>query len=111
MTRGATFDFYSGVLEHVWPALFDVALRAGFPAALPQRRAVRSAMRIVAVRTLHRSFGNAMVRGQRELRLDVAVASIAQFRLRLNELAFVQPTHLRREFGDVEKVALRGAHA
>ena len=111
VARRAAFDFHGGVLEDKRPAFFDVALRAGFPAALPQRGAVRSAMRIVAVRALHRAFGNAVVRGQRELRLDVAVASVAQFRLRLDQLAFVQPAHLRREFGDIEKVALRGAQA
>src|ERR1700681_3566773 len=84
VTSSTAFNFYGGVLEDIWPAFFNVALRAGFPAPLPQRGAVRSAMRIVAVRALHCAFGDAVVRGQRELRLDVAVTSVAQFRLRLN---------------------------
>jgi len=49
------------------------------------------------------------MRGQRELRLDIAVALVAKFRLRFAQLAVVEPAGLLGQFGDVEEVALRGA--
>ena len=107
----AALDFHRGVFKDKRPALFDVALRAGLPAALAQRSAVRSAMGVVAVRTFHRTFRNPMMRGQSELRLDIAVASVAQFRLRLNELAIVQPAVFFRQFRHIEEVPLRRAQA
>ena len=51
-----------------------------------------------------------MMRGQRELCLNVAVALIAEFRLRLRQLAVVQPAVLFRELGYVEEIALSGAY-
>lgn len=66
-------------------------------------------MGIVAVRTFHRAFGNAVMRGQRELRLDIAVALVAKLRLRFAQLAVVQPAALLGQLGHVEEVALRGA--
>ena len=49
------------------------------------------------------------MRGQCELGLDVPVALVAQFRLRLAQLAVVQPAGLLGQFGHVEEVALRSA--
>ena len=49
------------------------------------------------------------MRGQSELGLDIAMASVAQFRLRLDQLAVVQPAGLFRQLGYIEEVALRCA--
>ena len=73
----AALDFHRGVFEYKRPAFFNVALGAGFPAALAERSPVGRAMRIVTVRTFHRAFGNSMVGGQSELSLDVTVAPVA----------------------------------
>ena len=67
-------------------------------------------MRIVAVRTVQGAFGNAVMRGQRELSLDVSVALIAQLRLGLHQLAVMKPAILLGKPGHVEEIALRGAN-
>ena len=109
VARRAAFHFYGRVLEDKGSTLLGVTLGAGFPAALAERGPVRSAVGIVAVSTIHRAFRNTMVRGQSELRLNVAVTSVAQFRLRLDELAIVQPAGLFRQLRHIEEVPLRRA--
>ena len=109
VTRRTAFDFHGGMLEDKRSAFLDVALRAGFPAALAERGPVRSAVGIVTVGTIHRAFRDTMMRRQSELRLNVAVTSIAQFRLRLDELAIVQPAGLFRQPRHIEEVPLRRA--
>ena len=52
-----------------------------------------------------------MVCRQRELHLDVAVALIAQLRLRLDKLTGVQPAVLLRQLGHIEEVGLRRSYA
>ena len=81
VTGRTAFDFHRGVFEDKRSSLFDVALRAGLPAALPQRGPVGSAVRVMAVRAFHGAFGNAVMGGQRELGLNVAMASVAQVHL------------------------------
>src|SRR5258706_15648911 len=51
------------------------------------------------------------MRGQRKLRLDVAMASETQFRLRFDELAVVQPPGLFGKLRYVEEIGLRYANA
>ena len=100
VARGTSLDFDGGVLKDEWAALFDVALRAGLPSRLAQRRAIGIAVSVVAIRAFQRAFGNPMMRRQRELRLNVDVASIAQLGLRLGQHAGVQPALL---LGGVEQ--------
>ena len=111
MTRRAAFDFHRRVLKYKGPALFHVALRAGFPTTLAQVRPVGSPMWIVAVRALHGALWHAVMRGQGKLGLDVAMASETQFRLWFDELAVVQPTGLLGQLRHVEEIGLRYAKA
>jgi len=96
VARGAAFHLYRRVLEDKRAPFLRVALGARFPSALPQRGAIGGSVRIVAIGTFHQAFRHAMMGRQRELRLDVAMAPEAEFRLRLLEQAVVQPTRFLR---------------
>src|SRR5665213_612971 len=108
MAGDAAFDLRCGMFKYKRAALFNVALHARLRPIAHQRKPVGGTVRIVAVRTFERALGNAMMRGQRELRLDVAVALIAEFGLRLHQLTVVQPAILFPEPGHVEEIALSG---
>ena len=75
VARRAAFHLYGRVLEYERSALLGVALGAGLPSALPQRRAIGRSMRVVAIRTFHQAFRHAVMGRQGELSLNVAVAS------------------------------------
>ena len=109
VARNATFDFRGGMLENKRSAFFRVALNAGLRTVTNQFGAVGGAMRVVAVRTFHSAFGNAVMRGKRKLGLDITVTLVAEFRLRLHQLAVVQPTVLLGKLGHVEEITLGGA--
>ena len=74
-------DFSRRVFINEGSVLFDMARRACFRNRLDQIGRARCAMGIMAIRTLYRSLGNAMVHRQGELRLNRAVAAIAKLRL------------------------------
>jgi NifU-like protein involved in Fe-S cluster formation len=78
MAGRTALHFYGRVLEHEWPALLDVALRAGFPARLSQRSAVRSAMWIVAVRALDRALIHTVFKRHGELSAYRGMAAVCQ---------------------------------
>jgi hypothetical protein len=107
MAGNASFDFYGRVLEYKRPALLHVALDAGFRSRIVQARHVSRAMRIVAVRTLHQTFRNAVVLGQRKLRLNGLMACEAQSRFREFEQTVMPPAGVIREMGKLEKITLR----
>lgn len=79
----ASFHFDRGMLVDKRPALLRMAIHAGFRSWLVQAGHVLRTVRVVAVRTLHQSFRNAMVVGQRKLRLNRLVAGGAKSRLGL----------------------------
>jgi hypothetical protein len=102
----AAFDLHGGVLEDVRPALFDVALHAGFPTGIIEADEVFRAMRIVAVGTLHQSFGNAVMLGQSKLRLHGEVAGVAQRGFGALQQAVVQPARLVGQLRKLEEIGL-----
>lgn len=108
MAGHAAFHFYRGVFEDEWTALFHVAFHAGFRSRMVEAGGIFRAVRVVAVRTLDQALGNAMVLGQRELRLHRPVAGKARRGLSLLQEAVVQPAGLFGDFRNLEEVALRG---
>lgn len=80
MAGGASLFFDRRVLEDKWPGGVDVALRANqsLPGTGSQIVRRERPMRIVAIRTRHESFVDAVVLGLRKIYFDVAMASIAQ---------------------------------
>ena len=79
----AAFHLRCRMFVDIRAAFFRVAIHTGFPSALTQVRPIRSAMGIVTIRTLHRSFRDAVMCWQGELCLNVTVAGIAEVRLGL----------------------------
>ena len=96
VARRTAFHFHGGVFEDKRTPLLGVTLGASLPAALSQRCAIGSAMRVVAIRAFHQAFRHAMMGRQRELCLDVAMTPETQFRLRLLEQTVVQPARFFR---------------
>ena len=96
------------MLVHERAVLFDVALCAGFRNRPDQIESVGSAVSIVTIRTLHRSFGNPMMHGQRKLRLYRSVTGIAELRLWRFQKAVSEPAHLIRSGDDLEELRLGG---
>ena len=107
VARRAAFHLYGRVLEYKRPALLGMALGASLPSALSKRGAIGSAMRVVAIGTFHQAFRHAVMGRQRELRLNVAVASIAEFRLGFFQQTAVQPASLLGQPGHGEERGLR----
>ena len=87
--------------------LFGVTVGADFPIRLAQHGLIVRAVWIVAVRTLHQAFGNAMMCRQCELCLNCGVALIAQLRLIKPQQALSQPAILFIDPGCTEKLRLR----
>ena len=94
VARRAAFHLHGRVFEDKRTPLLGVTLRARLPSALPQRCAIGGSMRVVAIGAFHQAFRHAVMGRQRELRLDVAVASEAELRLGLLEQNVVQPSCL-----------------
>jgi len=109
VARRTAFYLHGRMLEDKWPALLGVTLRASFPSALPKRGAIGSDMRVVAICTFHQAFRHAMMRRQRELRLDVTVASETELRLGFLEQTIVEPSRLFGQFRYREEVGLRSS--
>jgi hypothetical protein len=65
MTRAATFSLYRGMFKGEWALLVCVTLHAGRIGADGQSRLFefKTAMRIVAIAALHRSFQNLVMEG------------------------------------------------
>ena len=73
----ASLYSHSRVLEYIGSALFHVALYAGFRTGIVETGHILRTVRIVAVRTLHEPFWDAMVLGKSKFRFDRLVAAIA----------------------------------
>jgi len=67
---------------------------------------IRSAVRIVAIRTLHQTFRNPVMYRQCKLRLYRSVAGIAKCRLRRFQQAVLQPLRLGRRGVDLKNLRL-----
>lgn len=107
VTSNAPFDFDRSVLKHPGAALFCVASDAGFPVCPGEEPLIFRAMRIVTIGALHQPFGNTVMGGQREGRLDRGMAGEAQIRLRFPEQVIAQPLVLFAGLGQPEKFRLR----
>ena len=70
VARRAAFHFHRGMLVDKRPALLHVALHAGFRSCANQAGCIDAPVRIVAVRTLHQPFGNAVVHRQMKISLE-----------------------------------------
>lgn len=103
----ASFHLGRRVLEYIRPAFLDVALHASFRTRMVQAGDIFRAVRIVAVRTFQEPFGNAVVLGQSELRLNSLVADKTQRRLRLLQQAVVQPARFIGQLRHLKEVRLR----
>src|ERR1700719_1290059 len=107
VTTDAAFDLYDGVFVHKGAALFHVTVHASFRSKLVETGHVFGSVRIVAIRTLHQPFGNAMVLRQCELGLNREMAGKAQRGLRLFQEAVVQPAGFVGEPGHLKEMSLR----
>ena len=106
VTGNTAFDFSRRVLVDERAVLVDVALCAGFRNGPDQVESIGRAMSVVTIRTLHRSFGNSMMHGQRKLRLYRSVTGIAELRLWRFQKAVSEPSHLIRSGDDLEELRL-----
>ena len=77
VARNTALYLRGGVLVHIWPSLFDVALNAGFRLSLHKTRWIKRSVRVVAIRTLHQSFGHTVMHRLRKLPTNRCVARIA----------------------------------
>ena len=107
VTTDAAFYLYGGRFVHKGAALFHVTVHASFRSKLVETGHVFRSVRIVAVRTLHQPFGNAMVLRQCELGLNAEMAGKAQRGLRLFEEAVVQPAGFVGQPGHLKEMSLR----
>ena len=97
VTRRAPFHLDGGMFEHKGTTLLRVALRACVPARLRQFVPVRRSVWRMAIGALHEAFRHPVMRGQSELRPDIAMAVVAKFRLALLQKAAVEPATLLRQ--------------
>lgn len=107
VTTDAAFYLYGGMFVHKGAAFFHVTVHASFRSKLVETGHVFRAVRIVAVRTLHQPFGNAMMLWQGELGLNGEMAGKAQRRLRLFQEAVVQPAGFVGQPGHLKEMSLR----
>jgi len=94
VARSAAFYFHGRVFEDKGSAFFRVAVSAGFGSVLAERCESGASVRVVAIGAFHQAFRQAVMGRQRELRLNVAVASKAQLRLGLLQEAVMEPAGL-----------------
>ena len=78
VTGHTAFNFSRRMLVDEWAVLLDVALCAGIRNGPDEIESIGRAVSVVTIRTLHRSFGNPMMHGQRKLRLYRTVTGVAQ---------------------------------
>lgn len=102
----ATFYFHCGMFKDKRPALFHMAIHTGLRTWIVQAGEILRAVRVVAVRTLHQSFRNAMVIGQRKLCLHGQMAGVAKRGLGLLQQAVVQPTRLVSNLRQLKEIRL-----
>ncbi len=101
-------DFHGRVFINKWTAHLDVALHARLKIRFIQLMECRQgAMRRVAGRAFHQPFRNRHVEGQGVLRFNVAVALVAEVRLRLEELPVMKPRFLNGQPRNGKKLLLR----
>src|SRR5436190_17676237 len=83
MTSHATFGLYRSVFIGKWPLLIHVTLNASRVSARGQSRLLKfkTAMRIVAIATLHGALENLVMKGLGEIRLSFTMATQAKLRL------------------------------
>jgi hypothetical protein len=83
VTRHATFGLYRSVFIGKWTLLIDVAFYASCVTASGQPRLLKfeTAMRIMAIATLHGAFENLVMEGLGEIRLSFTMAAHAKLRL------------------------------
>ena len=74
MTGDATLHLHCRVLIHEGPSLLHVALHTGLKVGLIHAGDVHCAVRGVAIGTLDHTFGNPVMDGQGELRLNRGMA-------------------------------------
>jgi hypothetical protein len=106
VTGDTAFDFSCRMLVDERSVLVDVALCARFRNCPDQIESVGSAMSIVTIRTLHRSFRNPVMHGQRELRLNRPVTGVTELRLRRFQQTVAKPAHFIRPGYDLEELGL-----
>ena len=103
----AAFDFYCRMLVDKRPALFHVAIHAGFEPRLGQAGKIFRAVWAMTIRTFDQSFRDAMMVRQREFGLDGEVAREAKRRLSLFEQAVVEPASFFTNLRKLEEMRLR----
>ena len=106
VTGDASFQLSRRMVVDKGAVLFHMTLRAGLRYGANQIGSVGSAVRVVAIRTLHRSFRNSMMHGQRELRLYRSVTGVTELRLRRLQQTVSKPLHIVRTGNDLEKLRL-----
>jgi hypothetical protein len=87
-----------------------MALSTGFGGRFDEARWIQSAVRVVAIRTLHQPLGHSMMNGLRELTLYGQVTRVAQLRLCTLHQTVFQPPNLFRSLGNLEKMRLGQLH-
>jgi hypothetical protein len=106
VTGDTAFNFSCRVLVNERAVLVDVALCARFRNCPDQIEGVGSAVSIVTIRTLHRSFRNPVMHRQRKLSLYRTVARITKLRLWRFQQTVAQPARLIRSGNDLEELGL-----
>jgi hypothetical protein len=106
MANGTALDADRGVLEEKGPMLVDVARRACLPIGTGERRAVFSAMGVMAISALHRPFGHAVMKRLRELRTRRAVARVTQLWLGLLQQTLAQPSPIGVQLWHLKELCL-----
>ena len=107
VASGAAFHLHRRMLVDKRSTLLHVALHAGFRACAYQAGCIYASVRIVAVRTLHQAFRNAVVFRQGKLCLNRLVAPEAKCRLRLLQQAVMQPASLVGQLRQLKEIRLR----
>jgi hypothetical protein len=106
VTGDAPFNFPCRMLVDEWAVLVDVALCTGFRNCPDQIEGVGSAVSIVTIRTLHRSFRNPMMHRKSKLGLNRSVTGVTELRLRRFQQAVAEPARLIRSRYDLEELRL-----
>jgi len=106
VTSHTAFNFSRGVLVDERAVLVDMALGAGFRNGPCQIESIGSAMSVVTIRALHRSFGNPVMHGQGKLRLYRSVTRVTELWLWRFQQTVAEPSHLIRSGYDLEELRL-----
>ena len=106
MTGRAPLYLHRGVFVDERPTLLRVTINATFPVCLFQHGLVAGPVRAVTIRALHQALRHAMMRGEREGRLNSFVATEAQVGLLLPKQALMQPAILFYPHRNLEELGL-----